>query len=70
MIFFFDKKLYLNISKITHFDILTYIFFIKKNFMKKNLVIFGPKNKTWPKLKKYDIYGKKLTNSTNLYFLS
>ena len=41
-------------------------FFIKKIFIEKNLVILGPKNTKWPKLKKYDIYGKKLMDSTNL----
>ena len=51
-------------------DILRYNFFIKKKFMKKNLVILGPRNTKWPKLKKYDIYGKKFKSSTNLYFQS
>ena len=44
----------LNISKMSHFDILRYNFLIK-NIHEKTLSHFGPKNKTWPKLKKYDI---------------
>ena len=46
------------------------IFFIKKISIEKNLVILGPKIQKWPKLKKYDIYGKKLKSSTDLYFQS
>ena len=63
--------MYLNISKLTHFGYIEVQFFLSKKFsLKKNLVILGPKYTKWPKLKKYDIYGKKFKSSTNLYFQS
>ena len=52
----------------THFGYI-YFFYLKKTSLKK-LVILGPNNTKWPKLKKYDIYRKKLKSSTNLYFQS
>ena len=55
----------------THFGYIeVYFFYLKKISIEKNFVILGPNNTKWPKLKKYDIYGKKLKSSTNLYFQS